>query len=448
MEASIDVSGTTTCNENVGTRIPPDSEAKPMQCTSNYEDNDFDVDTLADLGQKRELGDEYVEVDIINGASNPGDIIEIQETIVGQDSTESSSSFSGSLSGAENGSALSDGEVESQYTAGHMPGFYFPGLYEGFTTRKKRLTDHWRRFIRPVKWRCLWLELQIKELQSRALDKNVMKRRKRKRIEETVDIASYMSNHNLFSYFAKKYPADRALAKDGNGSQAIANGVPSLGVDDSLHRRDGDTSMEQILAKIVIAQSQIQQLKTRIEKVISENPGKFSSVNRLSSVIPGSAGTASDEDPASPPANGQFSPVKSLYAASQLVSEHDVGDLLLPNHAVVDHGGMTSLPDVVESTNQTEDGVLIDNRAAKEKLLNFEKVGDEQEKSERQLERQKKVVSTAEVPEAALPVETPSPLEASNVKSRPSLKTYISNNKRKRRRKVTAPRKKTKRVSG
>ncbi|PKI39001.1 hypothetical protein CRG98_040599 [Punica granatum] len=291
MEASIDVSGTTTCNENVGTRIPPDSEAKPMQCTSNYEDNDFDVDTLADLGQKRELGDEYVEVDIINGASNPGDIIEIQETIVGQDSTESSSSFSGSLSGAENGSALSDGEVESQYTAGHMPGFYFPGLYEGFTTRKKRLTDHWRRFIRPVKWRCLWLELQIKELQSRALEydkelakyeerkqflfdnstsegsdskllafsgqlpsKNVMKRRKRKRIEETVDIASYMSNHNLFSYFgmvlldftrdcpyiiikklslwriyitcyfshaAKKYPADRALAKDGNGSQGM-----------------------------------------------------------------------------------------------------------------------------------------------------------------------------------------------------------------------------------
>lgn len=165
--------------------------------------------------------------------------------------------------------------------------------------RKKRLTDHWIRFIHPLKWRCRWLELQIKECQSRALEydkeleqyeerkqhhfenfrsedfnsrshafsgqlpkKNAMKRRKRKRIEETVDIASYMSNHNLFSYYGlifvdftpdiypivikervlledrnltfyfshadKRITADRTLTKDVNGNQGMTSGISSL----------------------------------------------------------------------------------------------------------------------------------------------------------------------------------------------------------------------------
>lgn len=104
--------------------------------------------------------------------------------------------------------------------------------------RKKKLTDHWRRFVRPIMWRCKWIELQIKEFQSQALKydreiadydrrkrveyeklalegidarshpfscqirrNQVMKRKKRKRVEETTDLASYMSQHNLFSYY-------------------------------------------------------------------------------------------------------------------------------------------------------------------------------------------------------------------------------------------------------
>lgn len=91
-------------------------------------------------------------------------------------------------------------------------------------------------------WRCKWIELQIKELQSQALKydrklannderkqsefecskleridakslpyssqifrSKVMKRKKRKRLESTIDIASYMSQHNLFSYFGMKF---------------------------------------------------------------------------------------------------------------------------------------------------------------------------------------------------------------------------------------------------
>lgn len=98
------------------------------------------------------------------------------------------------------------------------------------------MTAHWRNFIHPLMWRCKWTELRIKELESQAskypreisvydsrkhmaLDqitgeqsgsrlmpfthqsrrKEPMKRMKRKRVEDTTDIASYMSNHILFS---------------------------------------------------------------------------------------------------------------------------------------------------------------------------------------------------------------------------------------------------------
>ena len=89
-------------------------------------------------------------------------------------------------------------------------------------------------------WRCKWLELQIKEIQSQTLkydaelekyDKlkqfeyggytaegfdgksipsssqiqrsKFMKRKKRKRVEDTTDIGSFTSNHKLFSFYGK-----------------------------------------------------------------------------------------------------------------------------------------------------------------------------------------------------------------------------------------------------
>lgn len=112
------------------------------------------------------------------------------------------------------------------------------------TLSRKKLTDHWRRFIQPLKWRCKWVELRINELNSLALKydrqlaeynqkkefdfegpesqdfnakllsfsgrlsrEKVMMRRKRKRVEETQDIASYMSQHNLFSYYGTAFKA-------------------------------------------------------------------------------------------------------------------------------------------------------------------------------------------------------------------------------------------------
>lgn len=106
----------------------------------------------------------------------------------------------------------------------------------------KSLTSHWRRFIHPISRRCKWIELQMKQLQSQARkyekelaaynhskqldlahftleDSNiksipisdrmhrnkVMKRNKRKRVEEQCDIESYMSNHSLFSYYGMSF---------------------------------------------------------------------------------------------------------------------------------------------------------------------------------------------------------------------------------------------------
>lgn len=87
-------------------------------------------------------------------------------------------------------------------------------------------------------WRCKWVELQIRRFKSQALkydlllaknnqrkqlkledfkvedlgakslpfpshtrQEKVMKRKKRKRVEDTIDKAAYMAHHNLFSYF-------------------------------------------------------------------------------------------------------------------------------------------------------------------------------------------------------------------------------------------------------
>ena len=105
-------------------------------------------------------------------------------------------------------------------------------LQQTYFLRKKKLTAHWRNFIHPLMWRCKWTELRIKQLESQASkyarqdsgkhmaqDKTtveqfgsnslpisiqshrnrLMKRRKRRRVENTSDIASYMSNHIIFS---------------------------------------------------------------------------------------------------------------------------------------------------------------------------------------------------------------------------------------------------------
>ena len=107
----------------------------------------------------------------------------------------------------------------------------------GLPFRRKKVTAEWRNSVRPILWRCQWLELRMKELSSQVskydrelalIEKekevqqtvsktndsmsesiqthkvhrnSIMKRRKRKRHEENVDASLYIKKHKILSYY-------------------------------------------------------------------------------------------------------------------------------------------------------------------------------------------------------------------------------------------------------
>ncbi|KAL6323051.1 hypothetical protein AAG906_024621 [Vitis piasezkii] len=193
--------------------------------------------------------------------------------------------------------------------------------------------------------------------------------KRKKRVEDTVDVASYW-------YFAENKSSvgeGASLIDDcGNLGKKIEHSyVLQYGVGiasavrfhdgwSSLEFRGNDNSLEEILWKIEKAKLQ----------VVNENAGKYSSINKLM-LVPCNASTSSARNPTSP-SNGNRMPVGSLYAASQHVSDCNMGDLGMPETAASSHGEAIPVPDIIESTeqHQTEE-VLIHNQVAKEELNNF-----------------------------------------------------------------------------
>ncbi|KAJ9177329.1 hypothetical protein P3X46_012562 [Hevea brasiliensis] len=450
-------------NKDIGS-FPQVSEDKLVQCVSSYEDNNFHEETLNDDQPKVLTASEDMEINIID-CTKSGDNEQVEARC--EDETESMSSFSDTLSETENGSALSDIEVESKLCVGDAPAAIFDKYGGAFQMRKKRLTDHWRRFIRPLMWRCKWIELQIKEFQSQALKydrelakheqrkqfdfdtfvvegfdakslpfsgctqrKKVMKRKKRKRVEETADITSYVLQHNLFSYYENgKSAANGAFMTDdcGNPDKAI-NGNDEFGLQDgwaSLESKGIDNIRENILWKIEMLQLQVHKLKARIEKVVSENPGKFCSVNRLSA--PPSCDALTNQNPASPLELGERMPARSLCTLSQHMS--DFKDIM-PETAVSSHGEVTPLPDMIESTSQaqTEEGILIHNQAAKEEMQDLKIVGHQLTEKHHALMEKQAVRSS----EADIHLETFVPRVNFGGKTLPKSRSNVSNNKKKR----------------
>ncbi|XP_028095369.1 uncharacterized protein LOC114295346 isoform X1 [Camellia sinensis] len=397
--------------------VMKEPEDKYVRCASNYEDNTFEMEVLMDEQTGRADRSQDVEVNIVDCTAS-GDIGLVKAEF--QDATENSSSFDDTM--------LSDAEVESELHGDpSSPAMRFNGYSEPFRMRKKRLTPHWRTHIQPLMWRCKWVELQIKKFESQAMKydrelakhnrrkqsefensvlegfcaksrpffgpsrrKEVMKRKRRKRVEDTVDIASYMSHHNLFSYYeSKRSAADTALLDDDKSSQVICkekiNGNNEIGVNDELSslERDGDSSLEQVLWKIGIVESQVSQMKTRLHKIMSENATKFSSTDELNMLAPCNALTSSSRKPASPHNNGDIMPVGSSYIATQLIPEYDMGDPVMRESAASSHGEVNHVPDIIESTDQPEvggsskntgDGILIYNRRAKRETNNTKEV--------------------------------------------------------------------------
>nr|KJB43839.1 hypothetical protein B456_007G220100 [Gossypium raimondii] len=455
-------------NNNENGNLPLDSKDKIMHCVSNCEDHGFVEETFSGVEPpKIHEGNQDVDINITECTNSGVDRLPVTEF---QDATDKSSSFGGTMSGDENDSAISDAEVESALSGGSPFGSLFDGLFQ---MRKRKLTDHWRRFIHPLMWRFKWLELQLKELKSQASRydreiveydqkrkfeyekftieglnvksqpfqcqvqrKKVMKRRKRKRIENTTDLVSYMSCHNIYSYYGTKTD----YTNDDYGF-----------IDDLSHLEfsDTDTLSEQILRKIDLLQSQARKLKTRVDKTVTESPRKFSSINMLSSP----ALTGSRNQP-SPTRSGDRALVRSQHTSSQHRSECHFRVLFRPGSAVSSHGEVTPFPDMIEGSGQhlagisyenKEDDILIHNQAAKEELQNFQSgLTQKAEESWIPIENSK-TVSTALAPADNPPTNPPVP---PNVKLTSTSKSKGPSNKRKRGKRKSGTGKWSRRSSG
>ncbi|MBA0764236.1 hypothetical protein Gotri_013600 [Gossypium trilobum] len=331
-----------------------------------------------------------------------------------QDATEFSSSFGDTISGDEDGSIVND-EVESPLPPLRLFGSLSDGWNGQFQMGKRRLTDHWRRFIHPIEWRCKWLEIKLCELKSQALKyerelaeydkskqfefgkvtsegfdakwrafpskaqrKEVMKRRKRKRVEDTTDVATYMSHHNIFSYYESKKSIDAAaafaLVDDwGDFDNKTIVGYDENGCNDGwpYQSRDGDDLMEQILRKIERLQSRVRILKTRMDKVVSESPQKFSSINMLSSVVQSDALNNSESHH-----YAEKDDRNSLQCTtSRHASECLMWDDFMPESSLSGQAELATLPDMIRNMSQCllafsseniEADILIPNQAAEE----------------------------------------------------------------------------------
>ncbi|XP_051126391.1 uncharacterized protein LOC127248215 [Andrographis paniculata] len=294
------------------------------------------------------------------------------------DATEYSSSFGDTTSGNENTSGLSETEVESQFVGDSDLVPQFDEFGSMFPRRKKKLSAHWRNFIQPLMWRCKWTELKIKELESQAskytrevsikygknhlaLDqalveqsgskllpfthqsrrKKPMKRRKRKRVEDTTDIASYMLNHILFSDRENKKSGPDIVPKLenlGNSDQAMA-GVDEFETQDTLITQDSDNALEQILRRIELVHSRVHNLKSQLDSVMSKNAPKFSSSENLSQLMACDAQTSSGCSPTFSACNGD-----TISAAGL---DYDLGDFTMPDSFI---GEAIPIPDIIEST--------------------------------------------------------------------------------------------------
>ncbi|KAM7489558.1 hypothetical protein LguiB_027042 [Lonicera macranthoides] len=306
------------------------------------------------------------------------------------DATEYSSSFADTTSGNENCSGLSDAEVESVFYDDHG----FTSAFDVFPMRKKKLTNHWRSFIRPLVWRCKWTELRIKELGSRALKydrdiaaqnrrkslaleqltlegcssrsfpynfhsrrKKALKRRKRKRDEDVTDTKSYMSNHNLFSYCEnRKSEADGTSNADDFGNpvptEQKTTGHDDLGINnDHSFLKEEDNFFEQIFRKIEIVHTRVHKLKGQLDIVLTKNVGRLSSSENLSHLVPCEGPTSSVRSPTFSACNGDTVSVGGLYNSAQHnISDYDMGDLVMPESAVSSFGEAMPIPDIIEST--------------------------------------------------------------------------------------------------
>ncbi|KAL3621641.1 hypothetical protein CASFOL_036553 [Castilleja foliolosa] len=330
-----------------------------------------------------------VSIDVLEFKQSRDARVEAKED---PDATEDSSSFADTYSGNENNSGLSGAEVESQFFEDSDLAPPFDGFSSVFPIRKKKMTAHWRNFIQPLMWRCKWTELRIKELESQlskyandisinnrgkhvVLDemtveqsgskslpftthlshrKKPMKRRKRKRTELTTDIASYMSNHILFSEREnKKSDLDGAPTSenlDNSDQQATDH---EFGIhDDCVFPEDNNSnnSLEHVLRKIDMVHARVNKMKDKLNTVMTNNASRFCSSENLSQLVAGDVQTSSVHSPTLSACNGDNVSVGGLYTSPQHITDYDLGDFIMHDNDVSIFGEAIDIPDIIEST--------------------------------------------------------------------------------------------------
>ncbi|XP_004505155.1 uncharacterized protein [Cicer arietinum] len=333
-------------------------------------------------------GFEDTEVDIVSWTNKVDTAANKNED---PDATEYSSSFADTSSDAENSSRLSDVEVESKLLGknGLPCPFDAFGIGPEFRTRKRKVTDHWRNYIRPLMWRCKWTEIRLKQIESQALKyrKELAKydkgkhtapdcltleefgskslpfsshqyrhkakmRRKRKKVENTTDIASYTSHHHLFSYLENKKSDPDGSLDDDLENQEADDDDDKFGVGDdppNLVVTPADVTYDLLLWKIDHLHSRVRKLKSGVDAVMSKNASKFSSPEKFCLVRRGDAQTSSAQSPTNSAENEYTASVGAMYNPTQHEAEFDFGDFL-PDSAVSSFGEVAMIPDIIEST--------------------------------------------------------------------------------------------------
>ncbi|CAL4978562.1 unnamed protein product [Urochloa decumbens] len=224
----------------------------------------------------------------------------------GCDTSECSSSFGGTTSGFEGEVDESEPEVNSVISARGNGGG------SSKLPRRKKVTDEWRNYVRPILWRCQWLELQMKELSSQvsvydrelALIKkekeleqlvckangsmsesieiyegygnSIMKRRKRKSHEKNVDASLYIDKHQILSYYHDKQNmgAETGLLIDDDCGNTVDGSRGGLDAVTLLNSENYNTIFEQLTLKYTLMtidglQSRVHLLQDLLSKAYS-----------------------------------------------------------------------------------------------------------------------------------------------------------------------------------
>ncbi|KAL5203365.1 hypothetical protein ABZP36_014317 [Zizania latifolia] len=335
------------------------------------------------------------------------------------DATECSSSFGVTLSGSEDDtrpSEISDIEVDSPFcrypSNGDAAALMDAAVSDNMDRllKKKRVTDHWRKYISPLMWRCQWLELRMKDLQSQVsrydtelavlkhekelqtkmieLDcsssrsvpfssqccRRTMKRRKRKRSEEKMNVSSYISNHTVFSYYDKMEAEAHSIDDDENTAD---NSTPANNDTDLLLgiKRD-DATIKQIVLSIQSVQDKVLSLRSSLNKAMAKtSKGATLKVN-----------THINSAQSSSCSLGKGKASEILERSPRDTSDCDIDEAAMPESALSSYGEDNDM-DIFEGTmsllsaegphqmgeyHQGSEDVLIDNQAAEEGYQNFE----------------------------------------------------------------------------